>query len=146
MKNNVKVIIGYVIAIAVIFGIIALIYRGTSGADETLTYDKVVSYFQNEEVRKFEVSNKNVLTISIIQRDGEGNVVKDDKGEERLFKKSYQLASLTIFHEDLDELILDQIDRGIITEAEYQPATSMPWWLYYVPWILISVVGVLGRY
>lgn len=147
MKNHVKVIIGYVLAIAVIFGIIALFYKATSGADETLTYDKVVSYFQNEEVRKFTVSNKNVLTLSVVKKGADGEIMRDSKtNEELLFKKSYDLASVAIFHDDLDELILDQIERGVITEAEYQPANTVPWWLYYLPFVLIIVVFIFLYY
>ena len=60
MKNNLKVIIGYVLAIVVIVGVIAMIYRSTSSKTEVITYDKVVAYFQKEEVREFEIDNKNI--------------------------------------------------------------------------------------
>ena len=63
MKNNLKVIIGYVLAIVVIVGVIAMIYRSTSSKTEVITYDKVVAYFQKEEVREFEIDNKNNLTM-----------------------------------------------------------------------------------
>ena len=67
MKNNLKVIIGYVLAIVVIVGVIAMIYRSTSSKTEVITYDKVVAYFQKEEVREFEIDNKNNLTMLLYQ-------------------------------------------------------------------------------
>ena len=88
MKNNLKVIIGYVLAIVVIVGVIAMIYRSTSSKTEVITYDKVVAYFQKEEVREFEIDNKNNLTMLLYQYelDENGQPVTDENGN-RVFKK-----------------------------------------------------------
>lgn len=154
MKSNLKVIIGYVLAIVVIVGVIAMIYRGTSNQTEPITYDKVVSYFQNEEVCEFEIDNKNKLTLSLYQFEysEDGNILVDENGERLykikkdgspdLVKKTYKLARLDIFHADLSELILEQIDAGILQKAEYEPTESVPAWLAYLPGIILVIVLV----
>lgn len=73
MKSKMKVIIGYVLAIVVIVGIVTMIYRGTSSQTEVITYDKVISYFQKEEVCEFEINNKNKLTLSLYQFETDEN-------------------------------------------------------------------------
>ena len=152
MKNNLKVIIGYVLAIVVIVGVIAMIYRSTSSKTEVITYDKVVAYFQKEEVREFEIDNKNNLTMLLYQYelDENGQPVTDENGN-RVFKKradgspdtirkTYKLARVDYFHEDLGELIKEQIASGVLVGAEYEPAESIPFWLSYLPGILLVVV------
>lgn len=152
MKNNLKVIIGYVLAIVVIVGVIAMIYRSTSSKTEVITYDKVVAYFQKEEVREFEIDNKNNLTMLLYQYelDENGQPVTDENGN-RVFKKradgspdtirkTYKLARVDYFHEDLGELIKEQIASGVLVGAEYEPAESIPFWLAYLPGILLVVV------
>lgn len=152
MKSKMKVIIGYVLAIVVIVGIVTMIYRGTSSQTEVITYDKVISYFQKEEVCEFEINNKNKLTLSLYQfetdENGEpilgedGNRVYKTKkdGSPDLIKKSYKLARVDYFHMDLGELINEQIASGVITKAEYEPAESIPAWLAYLPGIILVVV------
>ncbi|MGN1446304.1 MAG: ATP-dependent zinc metalloprotease FtsH [Eubacteriales bacterium] len=146
MKSNLKVIICYLLAIAAVIGVIAVIYRTTTGQQEALTYDKVISYFQNEEVRSFQVDNKNNLTMMVVTKDASGNIITGTNGEEILVKKTYKLARVDYFHEDLDDLVLAQIQSGIITEAEYEPADTIPIWLYYLPAILLVVVFIFLYY
>ena len=146
MKSNLKVIICYLLAIAAVIGVIAVIYRTTTGQQEALTYDKVISYFQNQEVRSFKVDNKNNLTMMVVTKDANGNIITGTNGEEILVKKTYKLARVDYFHEDLDDLILAQIGSGVITEAEYEPADTIPIWLYYLPAILLVVVFIFLYY
>lgn len=146
MKSNLKVIICYLLAIAAVIGVIAVIYRTTTGQQEALTYDKVISYFQNQEVRSFKVDNKNNLTMMVVTKDANGNIITGTNGEEILVKKTYKLARVDYFHEDLDDLILAQIQSGVITEAEYEPADTIPIWLYYLPAILLVVVFIFLYY
>lgn len=83
MKSNLKVILGYVLAIAVIFGVVVLIYSGASNDQEPLTYGDVLDYFCNEDVATYNLDyNKNVLTIQLFKKnangeylDKEGNVI-----------------------------------------------------------------------
>ncbi len=154
MKNNLKVIIGYVLAIVVIVSVIAMIYRNTSSKTEAITYDKVVAYFQKEEVREFEIDNKNNLTLLLYQyeTDADGNPVTDGDGN-RIYKKradgtpetvrkTYKLARVDYFHEDLGELIKQQIASGVLVTAEYEPEESIPFWLSYLPGLVIVIVLV----
>ena len=189
MKNNVKVILAYVLAIVLIVAVIAIIYRST-GESETLTYDKVVTYFQNGQVRKFTVSKKGELIMYIsdnaLYRDGvspapgeadttaeagttaeaatseaateavteadttpavyapvspaSDALAEAARADEKDWKKkTYRLANFSVFYEDMHELIFKGIDDGIIVEAEYEPADSIPVWVTFLPGILLIV-------
>ena len=79
MKSNLKVILGYVLAIAVIIGIMLLIYQGTSGSEEPLTYGDILDRFYNEDVATYEINyDKSTLTVQFFERDADGNLLKED--------------------------------------------------------------------
>ena len=80
MKSSFKVILGYVLAIAVIFGIVMLIYRGTSEKEEPLEYGDILDYFYKEDVATYQIDyNSGILTIQLFER-GEGGTLLDKEG------------------------------------------------------------------
>ena len=111
---------------AVLFGIVLFLVMNliSDGQTKKVNYSDVVAYFQNEQVKTFVISDKNVLTLEV-----------RGEGDEMLTVK-YQLRDLALFYNDLGELILEQKKSGILTEFEYQPFTSMPVWVQILPWIL----------
>ena len=98
--------------------------------EEVPTYDDIIAYFHNEQVREVKVSPDNLLTLKI-EVDGDEKQV------------SYKLKSFEMFHADLSEIIQDQVSRGVITSYEPEPTTQTPWILTMLPWILIVVALVV---
>ena len=108
MKSSLKVILGYVLAIAVIFGVVLLIYRGTSTGQEPLTYGDVLDYFYNEDVATYNLDyDKGVLTIQLFEKndkgellDKDGNVVSlvavDKNGKDRSGRRHTEKADLIV--------------------------------------------------
>jgi len=123
-RKDIKVVLFYAVLIAVI--LIFLIHVFKSSAVEPPTYDKVVQYFTNEEVAEFEMSPSNVLTLTL--KDGT--------------KVTYKVASLSLFHADLGELITQQMADGIITKGEYKPAGNSSLWLSLLPTIIVLLLFV----
>ncbi|MBE6538108.1 MAG: ATP-dependent zinc metalloprotease FtsH [Ruminococcaceae bacterium] len=128
MKNNFKVILFYVVLIAVIIFAVTQIFRTTEEKIEKLdNYSQVVEYFQEEKVTGFMVSEKNYITLTL----------SDDT------KAGYQLSNLNLFYNDLGELILAQKAEGILTEYDYEPATEYPWWLSLLPSAIIIILIIV---
>ena len=129
MKNSFKVILGYGLALVAIIAVIALLYRGTGQGEDPL-YNDIVKYFKDEQVTEFQLGNDNVLDV----------VLKDGK------KITYKVANVEIFHRDLGDTIVSQMESGVITKGEYEPVKTYPWWAYYLPWILIIIVIIVIYY
>ena len=131
MKKNsiIREILFYVIILAVIVVVISSINGnwGSNKPKEIESYDKLVSYFNAEQVKEVEVSAKGVVTLKLT--DGSSY--------------TYKLASFSVFYEDLEATILEQAERGVITYYEIVPETTYPAWLSYLPWILILVAFVV---
>ncbi|MEE0968845.1 MAG: hypothetical protein U0M06_05685, partial [Clostridia bacterium] len=63
MKNNFKIILFYVVLIAVIVFAVSQIFRTADAKIEKLeSYSQVIEYFQGEKVKSFAVSEKNYIT------------------------------------------------------------------------------------
>ena len=126
MKKNLKHILFYVVLIAVLIVVCALIFKQTGNKD-TITYDDIVRYFTNEEVSKFSLDFNNDLTLEL----KDGKTVK------------YRLADIGIFYSDLGEDIKAQITDGTLTEVEYIPQKQHAAWLSYLPLILVVVALIV---
>ena len=128
MKNNFKVILFYVVLIAFIVFAVSQIFRTTDEKIEKLEdYSQVVEYFQTEQVKGFVVSDKNYITLTL----------NDDT------KAGYQLSNITIFYNDLRELILEQKAEGILTEYDYIPAKNYSWWVTLLPYVIMGVIVIV---
>ena len=124
MKSNLKIILFYLVLIAVIIFFVAQVFT-TTQADK-LVYSDIVTYFEQEQVSSFVVDEEYLLTMKL--KDG-GEV-------------SYQLKSLTIFRDDLGDLILEQKSAGILESYDYEPETVLPWWVSMLPYLIIIVIFV----
>ena len=120
MKKNVKLIIFYVILFAVIL-LIAFSAFGKDDGDEKV-YSDIQKLFDTEQVRRFEVTKKNIVNIETKS----GDVV------------SYKLRDFSVFYKDFESKIKEQCENGIIESYEYEPLQSTPWWVSIIPSILLS--------
>ena len=97
MKKNFKTLLGYLLAIAVLIGVIALVYRGTTGSREKITEADFIQALVSENVAVYVLDyNKGYLVYQEFSKndkgeflDTKGNVVKfptrtevDENGEE----------------------------------------------------------------
>ncbi|MBQ3507933.1 MAG: AAA family ATPase, partial [Clostridia bacterium] len=80
MKSNFKLIIGYILAAAILIGAIALVYRGTTGAREKVTEADFVQALVSEDVAVYVLDySKGYLVYQEFAKDEEGNFL-DVKG------------------------------------------------------------------
>ena len=124
MKNNGKVIIFYIILIVGML-VASSALLGTE-EPEKLSDSDVYELFLNEQVDSYTVRNDNTLELST--KDGKDISVK--------------LSNLAIFESDLKELILEQKKKGIITEFDYEEPVDFPWWVSFLPYVIIVIVFI----
>ena len=129
MKRNVlRTAIWYVIIIAVVIVAIALLFGNDGSTRANLTYGTITNYFKNEQVREFIVDyNNSTLQMKVAVEEGE-QVLK------------YRLADIDVFLADLRDLIDEQYAAGIIANYDLKPATMIPWWVGFLPYLIIAVV------
>ena len=128
MKSSFKIILFYVVLIALVILAVSQVFRTTEAKIEKLeAYSQVVEYFQNEKVTGFVVSDGDYITLTL------------DDGT----KAGYQLSNISIFYNDLGELILEQKSEGILTEYDYKPAKNYSWWISLLPYAILIIIFIV---
>ncbi len=117
----------YILIILILLGTISFMY--SSVETEELSYSQVVQYFRDEKVEQFVVDG----TMLVFE-------LKDGT------QGSYDLPSWNWFYNDVGELILEQSEDGIISYYDVRAAEEMPWWISFVPYLLMMVIFGLFWY
>ncbi len=124
MKGTLKVVIFYVVLIGVLLIAIATILGNIQS--ESYTYGEIVELFKSESVKKCVVNNEDTLLLETHS----GEII------------TYELRDISIFYNDLNELILTQMEEGKIEHYDWEPLEEMPWWLSLLPYLIVIILFV----
>ena len=125
MKNNGKM--GFIYLIVLLLIIFSASYFLGSGTGVEYKYSDITQFFYDEQVSSFTVDSNNTLTLTL----------KNNR------KVEYQLLSLNLFYEDLNDLIVEQKQAGILTDYDFEAPTQLPVWVSFLPYILVIVIMVV---
>ena len=130
-KRNRARDLGFYLLILVI--LLATVYSLSSEpAQQDLTWSQVRDLFLEEKVESFTVEGDSNLIM---------NLREPLNGQTTI---TYPLYSLNFFYTELNDIIQEQKDAGIITEYDYDKGFVAPWWLSFVPYLgVIIICGVL---
>ena len=129
-RNRVRDIGFYVLLLLIIVAVIATMTRDS--VSESLKYSDLVDLFTEEKVESF-VTEGESITLKV--RTGDP--------EEPVESKTYSLYSFSVFYEDFHELIQEQYEAGIIKEYDYTEGFTLPWWVSFVPYLILIGLMVL---
>ena len=107
----------------------AMQYISRSNDAGKLSYSQMVQLFQQEQVKSFTVQD-NTVTLDL-----------SDGSENRC-----EITDVTLFREDLGELIQQQWTSGVITDYSYEPDTPPSWISTWGPSLLTCIVIVAMIY
>ena len=142
MKNNFKVIIFYVVFIALICGVVVLLFNGSGNKKditEVTDYQDVIQAFADTKdnnndgkadqgVKSCVVSfRQNTLTYTMV----DGSIYR------------YKIADMEYFQRDLGPTIVSLSEQGLIEEVVNEPVIVLPAWVSYIPFILLIVVFIV---
>ena len=119
----------YIIVIIILMAtIFTLLSQDTS---VSLQYSEIRRLFEQEKVESFEVKGDDLI-LTLKEPINNSNVI------------TYELYSFAVFYEDMHELIDKQYAEGIIKDYDYKVDWVAPWWLQFLPYLLI--VGVFALF
>ncbi len=130
MKSNWKswLIFG-ALMIAVII-VASMIIRNSNGGRKRIdNFSEVVTKFERDEVVEFLLSKDNTLYI------------KDVSGVEYYYK----VRDINLFTESLSGTINKNVEKGTLKQYEYEPLTTYPFWIQWIP-LLLVIVGAIVMY
>lgn len=119
----------YIIVIIILMAtIFTLLSQDTS---VSLQYSEIRRLFEQEKVESFVVQGDDLI-LTLREPVNNSSVI------------TYELYSFAVFYEDLHELIDKQYAEGILKDYNYKIDWVAPWWLQFLPYLLI--VGVFALF
>ncbi|MDD3346551.1 ATP-dependent zinc metalloprotease FtsH [Oscillibacter sp.] len=102
-----------------------------NGQTNKVEYSEVRQLFLQEKVKSFTVE-ENTLTLHLRESvDGSETI-------------HYELYDFDYFYKDLNDLVQEQTDKGIITSYNYYQNHATNWLEYLLPWVLSALLlGVM---
>ena len=141
MKKNssAKIVLFYIILFVVVIVALSMMFK--NGTGEKITYGQVVDYFKSDRVAEFVVDKDYYIEMLVYEVDADGNILVDDAtGKEKTKKIGYQLQSLGLFVEDCSEYYKNNAN---IKNYDIQPDNVFPWWVAFLPYILVLVIIII---
>jgi cell division protease FtsH len=126
-KFNLKDIGFYILVIGILLVTIYLLYQSAKPVEPP--YSDVYRYFKEGKVVEYTIEG-NVLTARL----------RDDTVIQ------YTIPILSVFFEDLGDTIREQLDSGTIRHLNYLEGFEAPWWMMFVPYLIIAVILILLWY
>lgn len=122
----------YALVFACILVLCFSVFSGPKAKE--VSYSEMCDLFRAEQVEAFTFEN-NVITMKLSKpmEDGATTV-------------QHELASLSIFYEDLGETIRQQSEAGTLKEYNYLPIKGTPWYVQILPYALMMILLIVAMY
>ncbi len=124
-KNRARDIGFYALLIVILLATIFSMNLGNRKSTN-VDYSEIRDYFLQEKVESF-VAEGNKLTLTL----------KDES------IVTCELSSISIFYNDLNDLVQEQKDKGVLKEYDYPPQWQAPWWASFLPYLIVMVIFVV---
>ncbi len=126
-KNNRKRNIGfYVLILVVMLATVYTLVMQRAPSSE-VDYSTMRTLFQEQKVESFKIEGEEVVLELREEYNGNKTV-------------THSLYNVGIFYSDLGELIDEQYESGILKEYDYNVGWQAPWWIAFLPYLLIMAV------
>ena len=122
------ILIVYALVLMLIFAAVSRMAK--TPQTPSVPYSQVVKLFEDEQVKSFVIKD-NVITMEL------------RKPYQDQTKVRTELVDFTVFYNDLNELVRDQTERGVIENYNYPPDTAPSIWGQVLPYVIIGVVFLL---
>ena len=125
MKNSLKSILFYLVLIVGLIVFVSYIF--SLGSSEQADYGQILTMLEEEKVTGVSLDKKDVLTLT----DADGKTV------------SYQLRDYQTYLERFADTVETQYEKGIIKKLDIEPYSQVPWWVAYLPMLIVVVIFVI---
>ncbi len=128
MNRTYRSLLSYVLLACVIFALISAVDRWQR--TDSISYSKMLQLFREEQVESFSVQDNEVELLLRQPLDGKSRI-------------TCAVHSFDSFYQDVNDLVQEQAEAGIIEEYAYYPDSASPWWATLLPSLLTTGLIVL---
>jgi len=98
-----------------------------------IDYSELRRLFMQEEVLSFKINSNNRVTAEL----------KSNYGETTSQYVRHELLDILLFHADFSEHINESMQRDSNFKYNYDPGLRIPWWVQYIPFVILIVAFFL---
>ena len=124
-KNN----IAFFLVILLIFGFGMYMMNQPATDGTEYVYSDIHALFQTESVKSVKATNT-AVSLELHEADENGKPVY----------RVFDIVDFSVFYTDFNEIILEQFEDGIIERYDYPKTEDSPWWLMFVPYVLVALL------
>ncbi len=145
-RNRARDVGFYVLILLILLATVLTMTR--QPASKTYDYSEIYDLFKQEKVESFYVEGENlVLTLKDGVKADTGSASATSTGTDTKAQTvTYKLYSFAVFYQDFNSMVQDQYARGVISSYDYQQGWTAPWWLSFLPYLLIMAVFMVLWY
>ena len=129
MKN--RTVIPFLIYLAIMFFVMNWVMGFFQNGTDDLTYSEVVTLLRNEQVKSFEVQD-DVIALELNE---------PYNGKTRL---TTELGDTELFHQEMNELLLEQTDSGVLESYQFHPASKTTPYDFVLPMVIAGLILLLA--
>ena len=142
MKNNLKVILFYVVFVALIALVVVMLFQGGGNKQEitdVTDYQQVIKDFADTADTDGDgAADTGVKSCVISFRH---KTLTYTTYEDKTYR--YEIADMEYFQRDLSPIIVSLSEEGLIEEVVNEAVVVLPAWVSYLPFLLIIVVFIV---
>jgi len=116
------------IFLALIIAMCASYLWQSGNQTEKMEFSQVRQLFVQEQVEEFTIDNHNTLTMTLYEKYNGSTTV------------TYQLYDFQLFYDDLNDLVQEQVAKGIIKSYDYPAPPTTNWLALILPYLLVAAV------
>ena len=126
MNNQKNTLLPSLLFLVVVAVLVLVVGRLTSSPAKQLSYSEVLDLFETEQVESFVLEGS---TLTLTLRDADANTSSPYA----------KIGDTETFHKDLDALIAEQSNDGVLTSYDYLPEPPAPWYRAALPYVLAGL-------
>ncbi len=126
MNNQKNTLLPSLLFLVVVAALVLVVGRLSSAPAKQLSYSEVLDLFETEQVESFVLEGS---TLTLTLRDADANTSSPYA----------KIGDTETFHKDLDALIAEQSNDGVLTSYDYLPEPPAPWYRAALPYVLAGL-------
>ena len=126
MNNQKNTLLPSLLFLVVVAVLVLVVGRLSSAPAKQLSYSEVLDLFETEQVESFVLEGS---TLTLTLRDADANTSSPYA----------KIGDTETFHKDLDALIAEQSNDGVLTSYDYLPEPPAPWYRAALPYVLAGL-------
>lgn len=123
----------YIVIFALLVVVASMLFGQSKG--KPIKYSELIDMFESGKVRSFEIKDR-TLTYATWEDNPEAD-------KEVTKKSEYVLYSPTWFMEEIEPSLKEQLANGTIEYYDLTPAAETPFWVSFIPYLMLGVLVVL---